>query len=86
MHAMRPYGRVRTEREHASVRTVVSGVRDHNIRIGRDAIGIRAIRFMNNFHRSVQSRPTASLQNRQNKNKYMNEHDRTAEPLLCAFV
>lgn len=43
--------------------TIVSGVRDHNIRIGREAVGStgRGIRLMNNFHPIVQLRSTASL-------------------------
>lgn len=46
--------------------TIVSGVRDHNIRIGREAVGStgRGIRLMNNFHPIVQLRSTARLRKR----------------------
>lgn len=45
--------------------TVVSGVRDHNICIGGDAVrSLLAICLMNNFHPFVQLRPAARLRKR----------------------
>ena len=50
--------------QYTHVRTVVSGVRDHNIRVGRQAVIRRGVRLVNNFHPMVQLRPTARLRKR----------------------
>lgn len=48
------------------IHTVISGIRNHDIRIGGNAICALAIRLMNNFHPFVQLRPAACLRERKN--------------------
>lgn len=50
------------------IRTVISRIRNHDIRIGGYAVrGPLAIRLMNNFHPFVQLRPAASLRERKTR-------------------